>query len=1090
MATTSTNPTTLELPPPPPPPNGAVLALLAALSFSHNNSNNPNAHQLALKARDDALSSSPTAYGDLCVQFVRVLSCPSPELIPEIELKVLHDSDIDCFMKCCGWMQQNGNESGATTTVEHVALKKRQGMIMWNTLRQMAGLLLKNALVSPPLPANTPLDALGRVLPGHARRMELPSNYARDIKFGLLTCITDNEASVRMAASTAIARCCTCAVHYEKSMREFSISVWGNELIPFLLSCIVAGNNNNNNGVAATTTTTNPNNNGENGNNAAVLMKARNENAAMGALLTLRKLLEDIPNRFVKEGSISAASSFNDMVPALLQCLVPTTSTETQRKEALSCLNCLIYPMPGSLIANMDNYLAGLSSLATDTSADVRKLVCQGIVSLLTHRSEYLQPHISSIVEFMLRATSDNDATVALEACEFWLTFASLDDEACTRSMMEALVTIFPQLLPQLLKGMVYPRDKIEELMEVNALDEANSASGGAAHVENNVAPVFHKSRTKGHDDDGSDDDDDDDEMDDDDNEWTLRKCSAASLDALSGLFGASNILPSLLPALEEGLGHTDQWVREASILALGAIADGCTEELTPHLSQLHPFLVTQLIAPESLPQLRCIAAWTLARYALWTVDQMKDGHGDPSLIGQVAEALVGRMLAPHKKVQIAICSALGVFAEAVGDLLAPYLEPIYRVLMQALQMYGTRSRLVLFDTLGVMAEYVGPGIGEGALPGMYIPPLLQLWNSIAIENPFDRSLLPLMECLSSSTVVCGLNYQPWAMETFEMAMGTIETCTIIISHEDDLGDIDEEMTDPIICAVDLLDGLVEGLGPNFASLVNGSAKFGPTFPNVLQSMAEHFVSGVRMSAFALLGDLARQAPSLIEAGLSRLLSEAISSIDPMHPSMCNNAIWSIGEICLRCGGNPEPLNPHASNLLGSLIPLLMGNAVDVDGNEIETPGLAENAAATVGRLAMVNPNFVAPELGRFLLGWCDGMSKISSDDERRDAFQGFVAALRANPHSISSTGQEIPEVITAVLFAVVSWHIPNAETTTSLLNGPYRFEPFPNEYNQLLASLVQLLHDIKASAGETWTQVESQMPPNVKKLMQDVYQL
>ena len=114
--------------------------------------------------------------------------------------------------------------------------------------------------------------------------------------------------------------------------------------------------------------------------------------------------------------------------------------------------------------------------------------------------------------------------------------------------------------------------------------------------------------------------------------------------------------------------------------------------------------------------------------------------------------------------------------------------------------------------------------------------------------------------------------------------MSTIETCSIIISHEDDLGDIDEEMTDPIICAVDMLDGLVEGLGPNFAALVGGSAKFGHTFPNVLQGVAGHFVPGVRMSAFALLGDLAIQAPALIEAGLPGLLSEAISSIDPMHP--------------------------------------------------------------------------------------------------------------------------------------------------------------------------------------------------------------
>jgi len=1066
--------TTLQLPPKPPPPNGSVLALLAALS--NHSPNSHNTHQQALAARDDALSSSNEAYGDLCVQLVRVLACSSPELIPESELKILHDSDIDCFIRCCGYMQND-----STTSQEAMALKKRQSMLHWNTLRQLSGLLLKNALVSPPLPKNTPLDALGRVLPGHVSRMELPTNYATEIKYGLLTCITDVEPSVRSASSTAIARCCTSAIHYERSMKEFSISNWSNELIPYILNCIVVGNNSSNYSIATSTTTSAEENES---------VSKKSESAALGVLLTLRKLLEDIPNRLVKESSIgNSASSFNDLIPALLKSLNTSTSSEGCRKEALSCLNCLIYPMPGSLIANMNEYLSGLSSLATDSSSSIRKLVCQGIVSLLSHRSEYLQPHISSIIEFMLRATSDTDTDVALEACEFWLTFASLEEEACTSSMMEAIVVSFPQLLPQLLKGMVYPSDKIEEFMEINACDERQAQKGGAnADRVQDVAPVFHKSRTKGHDDGDSDDDDDD--MDDDDNEWTLRKCSAASLDALSGLFGATNILPPLLPALQEGLGHTDQWVREASILALGAIAEGCMAELTPHLPQLHPFLVTQLTAAESLPQLRCIAAWTLARYSSWCVEQMNTPNGNQGLIGQVAEALVGRMLDPYKKVQIASCSALGVFAETVGELLTPYLEPIYQILMQALNTYAMRSRLVLFDTLGVMAEYVGAGVGVGKLPGMYVPALLRLWNEIATENPFDRQLLPLMECLSSSTVVCGLNYQPWAIETFEMAMSTIEACTIIISHEDDLGDIDEEMTDPIICVVDLLDGLVEGLGPNFESLVNGSSKFGQTFPNVLQSMAGHFIPAVRMSTFALLGDLARHAPSLIEAGLPQLLSEAISSIDPMHPAMCSNAIWAIGEICLRCGDNSSPLNPHASGLLACLIPLMMGNATDVDGNALSLPGIAENTATTTGRLALVNANFVAPELGRFLLGWCDGMSKISDRSEKRDAFQGFVMAVRANPSSLQQTGADMIEVVTSILFAIMSWHIPQNEIPSNILNGPYRFEPFPSEFSDLLASLQQLLCDIKTSSGPTWNQIEGQMPPNVKQLMSDVYQL
>jgi len=1063
---------TLQLPPPPPPPNGAVLALLAALS-NHSHDANANTHQLALKARDDALSSSPEGYGDLCSNFCRVLACPTPECIPQEELKKFHDGDVEVFGKCCGWMMMDRT---ANNNNDYEA-KKRQGMMLWNTLRQMAGLLLKNALVSPPLPKNTPVDSLGRVLPGHTTRMELPPHYALEIKHGLLTCIADRESSVRNAASTAIARCCTSAVHLEKSMGAFGIKIWG-ELVPFILQCVVAGNNAAAVSVATSTTTT------PEANEAATLLA---ESAAMGALVTLRKLLEDIPNRLVKE---APQASFHDLVPALLHGL--SSSSEGRRKEALACLNSFIFPMPGSLVAHMNDYLAGLSALASDSNAEIRRLVCQGIVSLLSHRPEYLTPHVASVAEFMLRATADENPDVALEACEFWLTFASLDEDACGNEMMEMIAGLFPQLLPQLLRGMVYPRDKIEELMEANALDEV----GGADRAQD-VAPVFHKSRTKGGGDDDSDEEDSDDDDLDDDNEWTLRKCSAASLDALSGMFGAPNILPPLLPALQEGLGHSDQWVREASILALGAVADGCKDELAPHLPQLHPFLLQQLNSPESVPQLRCIAAWTLARYASWAVDQANNlpggngaNGGDPSLVGQVAEALVNRMLDPHKKVQIATCSALGVFVEATGDLMAPYLEPVYRILMQALQKYGTRSRLVLFDTLGVMAEYVGAAIGEGPLPGMYVPPMLRLWNEIATENPFDRSLLPLMECLGSSTVVCGLNYQPWALESFEMAMSTIEACTIIIAHEDDLDDIDEDMTDPIVCAVDLIDGLVEGLGPNFAALVNGSARFGPTFQNVLQSVAEHFVSGVRMSAFALLGDLARLTPSLIEAGLPQLLSEAISSIDPVHPATCNNAVWAVGEVCVRCGENAGPLIPHAADLVASLIPLLMGNAVDMDGNELSLPGIAENAATTMGRLASVKAEFVAPELGRFLLGWCDGMSKIANPAERRDAFTGFVRAVRVNPHSIQNTGSEMGEVITSILFAVVSWHIPSSDIAPNLLSGPYRFAPFPAEFSELLSALRQLLLDLKTSSGEGWNQIEAQMPSNVKRLMHEVYGL
>ncbi|KAL7528235.1 hypothetical protein ACHAWF_002487 [Thalassiosira exigua] len=749
-----------ELPPPPPPPNGAVLSLLAALSGAGGGpADGPDRHQAALKARDNALSSSPEGYGDLCAGFGRVLACPSPEAAPEDALIQLRGSDPGRFEECCGWMahrgssEHGGSEHGINAEFE---ARKARGLESWTALRQMAGLLLKNALVSPPLPKNAPLDALGRVVPGHGpMRMELPPHVAEEIKRGLLTCIADRRQAVRGAASTAVARCCASAVHLEKSMGAFAVKNWS-ELVPYLLSCVEAGNDAALVS-AATSSVTTPEE-----NEAACRLA---EDAALGALNTLRKLIEDIPNRLANE---APSSSFHDLIPALLRSL--GAHEEPRKIEALGCLSGLIAPLPGSLVARMDEYLAGLSSLASDPNPGVRRLVCRSIVALLERRSEYLKPHIASVGEFMLRATCDSDPDVALEACEFWLTYASLDEEAW--EMAAAVGELIPRLLPQLLRGTVYPPEKVEELTELNALEEASATAGDRAE---DLAPVFHRSRTKGQGDDSDDDsDDDDDDAFDDDHEWTLRKCSAASLDALAGTFGPQAVLPPLLPALQEGLGHADQWVREGSVLALGAIADGCGEDLAPHLPRLHPFLVGELTGPDRIPQLRCIAAWTLGRYASWAAEQTgtanNGGEGDASLVGRVAEALAGRMLDPHRRVQVATTSALGVLVETAGDLLVPYLEPVYGVLVRAMGRYGTRSRLVLFDTMGAMADQCGSAIGEGNLPGTYVPPLLRLWNDVATENPFDRTLLPLMECLGSSVVACGLNYQPWAMETFEMA--------------------------------------------------------------------------------------------------------------------------------------------------------------------------------------------------------------------------------------------------------------------------------------------------------------------------------
>jgi hypothetical protein len=325
--------------------------------------------------------------------------------------------------------------------------------------------------------------------------------------------------------------------------------------------------------------------------------------------------------------------------------------------------------------------------------------------------------------------------------------------------------------------------------------------------------------------------------------------------------------------------------------------------------------------------------------------------------------------------------------------------------------------------------------------------------------------------------------------------MCMIESVTIILLAEEGNLESNEEEVDPIICAVDLLDGIVEGIGESFAALVGSSQRYGKAqFASIVVSLCSHEIAGVRMSVLALLGDLARKAPDLIEPVLPQLLEQVIAGMDPIQPSVATNAVWALGEICLRAQGNDAPIKPYAPYMLQNLISLLMGNGgLGGGGRGTDIPGLSENAAACVGRLTMVNAQFVAPDLSRFMLGWCDGMAKITDPNERRDAFQGFIQAVYANPEAIKEAAANVADSVASIIFAIVTWHMPTdlPDQSTVLLSGDYNFRPFPQQEAELGAALFKLLHDMKSSIGhETWLSVQKNLPVNVRRLLREAYKL
>lgn len=203
-------------------------------------------------------------------------------------------------------------------------------------------------------------------------------------------------------------------------------------------------------------------------------------------------------------------------------------------------------------------------------------------------------PELGNVAEYMLYSTKDRNEQVALEACEFWLTFAEDPDLAAF------LHPLLPRVAPVLLDCMIYGEDDLMWLEgdeedaavpdketdikprhyggKTHGFEREAAGAAGAADANGDGAEGAQKKGAYGEEqldsDDEFDDGEDDDFADEMSTEWNLRKCAAAALDVLAVRFGP-DLLNVLLEPLKAKLWNADWLQRESAILALGAVAEG-----------------------------------------------------------------------------------------------------------------------------------------------------------------------------------------------------------------------------------------------------------------------------------------------------------------------------------------------------------------------------------------------------------------------------------------------------------------------------------------------------------------------------------
>ncbi|KAI0919076.1 hypothetical protein AcW1_003452 [Taiwanofungus camphoratus] len=745
------------------------------------------------------------------------------------------------------------------------------------------------------------------------------------------------------------------------------------------------------------------------------------------AFNVLEKACEDYPRKLDVE--INGTWPLEYMIPKFL--VLSEHPSSKMRSHAIACLSYFVPINCQSLFAHIDTFIACLFKRASDDDPSVRRHVCQALVLLLASRPEKLMPEMANVAEYMLYSTKDKNENVALEACEFWLTFAEDPD------LSPYLHPLLGKVGPVLLDCMMYGEDDLLWL-EGDAEDAAIPDKdtdikprhyGGKSHgfereaANGPDAPAKPRLGAYGEeleedDDEGFDDMDDDEFADEMTTEWNLRKCAAAALDVLAVRFGA-DLLNVLLEPLKTKLWSQDWLQRESGILALGAMAEGCIDAVEPHLPTLVPYLINMLNDPK--PLVRSITCWTLGRYASWCTQPVSEEHRNQFFVPTL-EGLLRMVLDNNKRVQEAGCSAFATLEEDAGPELAPYLEPVLRNLVFAFDKYQHKNMLILYDAVGTLADAVGSALQNSTYVDILMPPLLKRWGKLRDD---DDDLVPLLECLASVTIAMGPAFVPYAGPIFERCANIVHSSLLQYQAYQQNPEMDEPDRSFLVVALDLLSGLTQGLGMALEPSISRSQ---PNLLSLLTVCLKHPQAPVRQSAYALVGDMAMNCFPLLRPHMPAIMQELIAQLDPEPKfefvSACNNAAWSVGEVALRYGRDDPEFQQWVHLLISRLIPILL--------HPKAPRSLHENAAVSIGRIGLMHPSMVAPLLPEFAQAWCQALYEIRDNEEKDSAFRGLCTLVQTNPAGIAKS-------LLWFCNAIVRWNAPSPELNAmfqQLLNG------------------------------------------------------
>ncbi|KAK9672419.1 hypothetical protein RND81_12G099400 [Saponaria officinalis] len=593
-----------------------------------------------------------------------------------------------------------------------------------------------------------------------------------------------------------------------------------------------------------------------------------------------------------------------DQVNKILTAVVQGMSTNEAHSEVRLAATHALYNALGFAQANFNNdmerdYIMRVVCEATlSPDVKIRQAAFECLVAISSSYYEKLAPYIQDIFNITAKAVREDEEAVALQAIEFWSSicdeeidileeyrgdFSGDSDIPCFNFIKQALPALVPLLLETLLKQ--------EE------------------------------------------------DQDQDEGAWNLAMAGGTCLGLVARTV-ADDIVPLVMPFIEENITKPDWRQREAATYAFGSILEGpAPDKLTSIVNVALNFMLTALTKdPNS--HVKDTTAWTLGRiFEFLHVAAVETPIITSSNCQQIVTVLLQAMSdAPN--VAEKACGALYFLAQGFEDVgtsspLTPYFQEIVQALITVSHREDTgesRLRTAAYETLN---EVVRCSTDETAALVLQLVPviMMELHKTLESQNisPDGKQgelqgllcgcLQVIIQKLGSSehTRVVLLQYADQIMQLF---LGVFACRSATVHEEAMLG----------------IGALAYATGPEFLKYMNELYKY---LEMGLQNFEEYQVCAVTVG---VVGDLCRALEDKILPYCDGIMTHLLKDLssNQLHRSVKPPIFSCFGDIALAIGENFEKYLLYAMPMLQSAADL-SANSAGVDDEMLDYTNLLRN---------------------------------------------------------------------------------------------------------------------------------------------------